>query len=247
MSVKIELSSVSLAYPLLNYHRGLLSRVADAFVGQNLARLPAEVVALNGVSLTIFEGERVGIVGKNGAGKSTLLRVLSGVYPPTQGTVQASGSVQGIYDIGTGFEMHQSGRQNILYRGLIMGHTPDQIRAREEEIIKFTGLGDRINTPLASYSTGMIVRLAFAISTILTGDILVVDEIFSAGDINFQNKAARRMEKIMEDAKILVFCSHNLAQVSELCTRGIWIDGGQIAYDGAIDDTIDAYVEHTQS
>lgn len=240
---RVQLIDVDLIYPLHNFSQDILGQLGGLFSRRSPRHRAREVKALAGINLTVLEGERVGVFGRNGAGKSTLLRVIAGVYPPTRGERITNGSVQGLYDIGVGFEQYRTGRENILYRGLVMGYTPTEIREREKEIIAFSGLGERIDTPLQTYSTGMVVRLAFSISTVLRGDILVVDEIFAAGDARFQEKASRRMSEIMEEAKILIFCSHNLAQVSDLCTRGLWIDDGQIKFDGAVDDAIDAYVE----
>jgi lipopolysaccharide transport system ATP-binding protein len=203
--------------------------------------------ALKDVNLTISENERVGIIGKNGAGKSSLLKAISGVLQPFSGKVQVTGIVQSLFDIGVGLEQTSSGRDNILFRGLVQGLEPRVIREREAEIVEFADLGRFIDMPISSYSTGMLVRLAFSISAFLEGNILLVDEIFAAGDLDFQEKASKKMHEIVARSGIFVFTSHNLSLISELCGRGIYLDKGKIRFDGPVDDAIDAYLKSANS
>jgi lipopolysaccharide transport system ATP-binding protein len=200
------------------------------------------VHAINGLSLTINRGERVGFIGHNGAGKSTLLRTIAGIYPLTSGTIEVTGRLQGLFDLGTGFEVEATGRENIMYRGLSVGFSPRQIKEREEEIVAFADLGEFIDLPMRTYSAGMYVRLGFAVSTYLDGDILLIDEIFGAGDANFQERAIARMMNIIERAGIIVMVSHDLGMMAQLCTRLIWLAGGQLVLDGEPREVAEAYM-----
>jgi lipopolysaccharide transport system ATP-binding protein len=206
-------------------------------------QLKHAIRAIKPVSFTIQSGERVGIIGRNGAGKSTLLKMLAGVVRPWEGLVSVKGLVQGLFDIGIGWEVEATGRENIFFRSLIQGLSPEQAREREEEIIAFSGLGAFVDRPVKTYSSGMTVRLVFAIATYLEGNILLIDEIFGAGDNDFQERAVARMHDILSRARIVVFTSHNLSLVSEICQRGLWLDGGELMFDGPIDEAIARYLE----
>lgn len=203
-----------------------------------------KVRALQHIDLSLRAGERVGVIGRNGAGKSTLLKAIGGVVRPAEGLVEIVGQVQALFDLGVGLEMDASGRENILFRGLLQGLSPKEVSEREAEIVEFADLGPFIDMPVSSYSSGMVVRLAFSVATFLEGDILLVDEIFAAGDHAFQQRAQRRMEMMISAAGLFVFTSHNLSLVSELCSRGIFLDKGRIVFDGPVDDAITAYLEH---
>src|SRR5262245_6439248 len=232
---RIELDNVTMSYPVAPLQRrsiktdlmGFLRRTSDN-------RITIEqITALEGVTVTVHQGERVGLVGQNGAGKSSLLRLIAGIYLPRAGAVTVHGRVQSVFDIGIGFETHATGRDNILYRGLVMGLEPAAIRARTEEIIRFADIGEFIDMPIRSYSAGMNVRLAFAISTYLEGDILLIDEVFGAGDLAFQSKAKLRMQQLLDAARIVCFASHDLMTIRDVCTRVLWIHGNKIRADGA--------------
>lgn len=245
-SPQVLLSKVSVFYPMEarhNFHMastlGRLFGVQES--GTNKKKRPPP--ALKSINLTIQAGERVGIIGRNGAGKSTLLRTIAGILPPAAGTIDVTGVVQGVFDIGVGLEMESTGRENVVFRGLLQGLSPDEIAAREEEIITFSGLGSYIDLPVSSYSSGMVVRLAFSIATFLEGNVLLVDEVFAAGDMAFQKVAQARMSKMIDSAGLFVFTSHNLSLVSEICSRGIWLEKGEIKFDGPVDDAITAYLE----
>ena len=167
-----------------------------------------------------------------GSGKSTILRALAGIYPTSGGSIEIDGTIQGMFDIGLGFEHEATGRENITYRGLVMGLSPAQVMEREEEIISFADIGEFIDYPVRTYSTGMIVRLAFAISTYLQGDILLLDEMLSAGDARFNDKAAARMESLVDSASVVVLVSHSMETIRRVCPRCIWLNKGKVLLDG---------------
>ncbi len=188
--------------------------------------------AIQNVSLTIQNGERVAIIGHNGAGKSTLLKIISGIYPPTSGTLQVEGRISSMFELATGFEMEQSGWDNIYLRGLMLGETPQSIREKMEEIAAFSELGDFLNVPVKYYSSGMFVRLSFSVSTAIRPDILLLDEVVSAGDASFIQKANRRMKEMMAISNIMVLVTHSMADAVEMCSRCVWLDKGRILMDG---------------
>jgi lipopolysaccharide transport system ATP-binding protein len=201
------------------------------------------IEALKGVTLKIDHGERVGLVGLNGAGKSTLLKVMAGIYPPTSGSATISGHVCPMFEFATGFEMNQSGWDNIRIRGLLLGMTPDEIEVKLPEIAAFTELGEFLDYPVRTYSAGMFIRLAFAVSTSVNPEILLIDEVMGAGDISFAAKAKQRMFEFMEQGKILVFASHSGELLRQFCDRTIWLERGTIRMNGATDDVLKRYAE----
>lgn len=240
---RIIIRRAQLDYPLVRDQSSLKSALFGALGFRTGPKVDKKVVhAVNGLSLTINRGERVGFIGHNGAGKSTLLRTIAGIYPLTSGTIEVTGRLQGLFDLGTGFEVEATGRDNIMYRGLSMGFSPRQIREREEEIIAFADLGEFIDLPMRTYSAGMYVRLGFAVSTYLDGDILLIDEIFGAGDANFQERAIARMTDLIDRAGIIVMVSHDLSMMTSLCTRIVWLAGGQMVLDGEPREVAEAYL-----
>lgn len=244
MPNNIELTDVTLAYPVGPFVKGSIkSQIMGLFLSSdNSSYKNKYVAALKNISLTINKGERVGIIGSNGSGKSTLLRTIAGIYPPIKGKVKVEGNLQSLFDIGLGFEPESTGRENIMYRGLVMGVTPKVIKERTDEIIEFADIGKFIDLPVRIYSAGMFVRLAFAISTYLEGDVLLIDEVFGAGDANFAHKAINRIKSLVNNAGIVVFVSHDLGTVQEICNRVIWLDHGEIKKDGDPKETVAAYL-----
>jgi ABC-type polysaccharide/polyol phosphate transport system ATPase subunit len=206
-----------------------------------------EVRALQNINLTIREGDRLGIVGHNGAGKSTLLKVLAGIYPPTAGTRAVSGQVSSLFDLQLGFEPEASGWENIAYRGYLQGETPKSLRGKLYEIAEFSELGEFLNSPVRHYSSGMLVRLAFAVATAIDPEILLVDEVLSAGDLAFQKKCRRRMEDMIAKAHLIVMVSHDLDALSRFCNRAIWLDHGQIRLAAPTSEVVAAYTEAMNS
>lgn len=202
-----------------------------------------DVHALKNISLEIREGERVGLLGHNGAGKTTFLKTVAGLYPIASGQVQVTGKVRAMFDISLGFEPDATGRENILYRGLLLGLTPRFMREKEEEIVAFADLGEFIDYPIKTYSAGMQVRLAFAISTAVGGDILLLDEVIGAGDANFMVKAKKRIAELIEGAEILLLASHDFAALKSLCERGLVFHHGELIFDGPLNDAVEAYMK----
>lgn len=217
-----------------------------AWVGRRFSKEPAlpqqyHVEALKDITLEINHGERVGLIGLNGAGKSTLLKVLAGIYPPTAGRLEKRGHVCPMFEFATGFEMNQSGWDNIRIRGLLLGMSPAEIESKLHEIAEFTELGEFLSYPVRTYSSGMFIRLAFAVSTSINPEILLLDEVMAAGDIRFAEKARKRMFEFMEQGKILVFCSHNEELLATFCERTIWLDKGKVIADGPTAEITDRY------
>ncbi|UKD12301.1 MULTISPECIES: ABC transporter ATP-binding protein [Burkholderia] len=198
--------------------------------------------ALKNVSLTIRRGDRVGIVGHNGAGKSTLLKTICRIYSAQSGDVKITGRVAPLIEIGAGFNPEFSGRDNIYFSGSILGYSKDELRRLEGEIIEFTELEEFIDTPVKYYSTGMYMKLAFAIATAVHPEILILDEVFAGGDASFIAKAKQRMTEFIDKASIMVCVSHDMDLLRTLCNRVVWLDHGQVKADGNPDEIITQYL-----
>lgn len=240
----ILLQDVDLYYPSSLYNRKSLKQTVFELIKlQKPKKMLNDVHAINGVSIKINEGEKVGIIGRNGAGKSTLLKAIAGIYPLTSGNIEVKGDIRSLFDLSLGFEIEATGRENIMYRGLLLGETPKSMTEKTDAIIEFADLGEFIDYPIKSYSSGMLVRLAFAISTMVDGDILLLDEILGAGDAAFMTKAKNRIMHLIKNAKILVFVSHDLESVKELCNRVIWMDHGNVVMDGTNNEVISEYLK----
>lgn len=203
--------------------------------------VPRVIRALQSVSLTIRNDERVGIIGPNGAGKTTLLKVMARIYSPKKGETRIEGHVCPLFEFTTGFEMHANGWDNIRTRALLLGMSAKEIEQKIEEIARFTNLGEFLNIPVRCYSSGMLLRLAFATSTAVDPEILLLDEVMAAGDAAFLEQARKRMNDLMTRASIVVFASHNLNILPDFCERTIWLDHGHIMLDGPTVEVIRAY------
>ena len=201
------------------------------------------VWALRDISFEVNKGEVLGIIGKNGAGKSTLLKILSRVTAPTTGTIKTAGRIASLLEVGTGMHPELTGRENIFLNGAILGMTKAEIRSKIEEIIEFSGCEMYIDTPVKRYSSGMRVRLGFAVAAFLEPDVLVVDEVLAVGDAEFQKKAIGKMQDISNTSgRTVLFVSHNMAAVQDLCTRVIVLENGTLTYDGATDEGVSRYL-----
>jgi lipopolysaccharide transport system ATP-binding protein len=203
------------------------------------------VWALKDISFQVEQGEVLGIIGKNGAGKSTLLKLLSRVTTPTVGEIRARGRIASLLEVGTGFHMEMTGRENIYMNGAIMGMTRQEITRKLDEIVDFAGVERYLDTPVKRYSSGMTVRLGFAIAAHLEPEILVVDEVLAVGDAEFQRKAIGKMQDVAKgEGRTVLFVSHNMASVRSLCTKGLILKNGCIDYTGDIKSSIDRYLEN---
>lgn len=202
------------------------------------------VWALQDINFEVQRGEVLGIIGKNGAGKSTLLKILSRVTSPTTGEIKTKGRIASLLEVGTGFHPEMTGRENVYLNGAILGMTKKEIKAKEEEIIAFSGCDRYIDTPVKRYSSGMRVRLAFAVAAHLEPDILVIDEVLAVGDAEFQKKAVGKMQDISQgEGRTVLFVSHNMASVKSLCNKGLLLTNGQISCYGEVDYVIKKYEE----
>jgi ABC-type polysaccharide/polyol phosphate transport system ATPase subunit len=198
--------------------------------------------AVSGVSFDVRKGEIVGLIGRNGSGKSTLLKIVAGVYRPTSGTVTVNGSLAPMIELGAGMHHELTGRENILLNGLLMGYSKEVMRSREQKIIEFADIGDFIDVPVKQYSTGMYMRLAFAVATEVDPDILVVDEILGVGDFAFQEKCFLRLRSFREAGKTILFVSHSMDQIESYCDRVVLLEKGKMAVNGMPAEAIKAYL-----
>jgi len=217
-----------------------IARMRFALGGRRLRR--REFWALRDVSIDVSPGEVVGIVGRNGAGKSTLLRMLAGITDPTEGYAEVRGRVGALLEVGTGFHPELSGRDNVYLNGAILGMRRSEIARRFDEIVAFAEIEEFLETPVKRYSSGMYVRLAFAVAAHLDPEILLVDEVLSVGDQAFQEKSLGRIHEVTQSGRTVLFVSHNLASVLRLCERGILLDGGQVAFEGPMTETVERYL-----
>src|SRR5580692_6516414 len=206
-------------------------------------RAPKEILwALRDVSFKVDEGEVVGIIGRNGAGKSTLLKILSKITYPTSGKVRARGRVASLLEVGTGFHDELTGRENIYLNGSILGMKKREVDARLDAIIAFSGVEPFIDTPIKHYSSGMRLRLGFAVAAHLDPDVLIVDEVLAVGDAGFRKKCLNTMEDLRKGGRTVLFASHSMGALEGLCSRVIWIDDGEIRMDGVPGDVIRSYM-----
>lgn len=201
--------------------------------------------ALKDLNFEIKKGDRVGIIGHNGAGKSTLLKVLSQITTPTEGNIKINGRVASLLEVGTGFHPEMTGRENIYMNGAILGMKKSEIDKKVDQIIEFSEIGEHIDTPVKRYSSGMYVRLAFAVAAHLDSDILIADEVLAVGDAAFQKKALGKMNELSTgEGRTVLFVSHNMAQVKKLCNKGILLDHGKVLLNGNLDEVVDAYIDN---
>ncbi|MHC8360874.1 ABC transporter ATP-binding protein [Pseudomonas sp. LS2P72] len=244
----IEFHNACVDFPIYNASgRSLKKRLIQVATGGQLgANDQGRVIvrALENLTFTLNDGERVGLLGHNGAGKSTLLRLLSGVYSPSSGTARISGEIGSLIDISLGIDPEATGRENIFVRGVLLGMTKTEIAKKLDEIIEFSELGEFIDMPVRTYSTGMHLRLAFAVSTTVRPEILIMDEWLSVGDEGFKLKAEERMTELVKATNILVIASHSRELVMHTCNRVIWLEHGKIRMDSDPETVTRAYFGH---
>ena len=243
LSAKIEAKDVEIDFPVYSETSRSLSRqLVGKFRNRVEQRSGRTIVhALRGINICIHEGERVGLLGPNGAGKSTLLRVFSLIYPPSSGKIEVTGKISSLLNISLGVEPELTGRENLMIRGIMLGLTPGETQNLLPGVISFADLEEFIDLPVRTYSDGMKLRLLFSMATATNSDILLMDEWLSAGDKSFHNKAADRMQAMVEKAGILVLASHSVGLLKKTCTRGILLQKGEVLLDGPIDEVCEFY------
>lgn len=235
----IQVDNVSMRFKLAHDRIQSLKEYMTKLIKRQLRY--EEFWALKNVSFNVSKGEVVGIIGKNGAGKSTLLKIISGILKPTKGSVTCSGSIVPMLELGSGFDHDLTGRENIFLNGAILGYGKEFLESKFEEILDFSELGRFIDVPIRNYSSGMLMRLAFSIATVVNPEILIVDEILAVGDAAFQEKSKARMMELMSGGTTVLFVSHSLDQIREMCNRVIWLDSGKIKMIGETQKVCDAY------
>jgi ABC-type polysaccharide/polyol phosphate transport system ATPase subunit len=241
---RIVIENASVRYPVFDASSRSLKVSLLSRVGLGRGAGPAHVRALTDISLTVADGERLGLVGRNGAGKSTLLRLIGGLIGPSSGRAAAYGRVIPVIERGIGIHPELTGRQNIELPLRLLGATREEVLAAREEIPDFTGLGEFIDLPYRTYSEGMKARLVFALCTSIPADVLVLDEWLGAGDIDFTERAQRRLTDFLTRSRTLVLASHSLDLIERVATRVVWIDGGHLKMDGDPARVCNAYREH---
>ena len=200
-----------------------------------------EFTALDHVSFSVEKGETLGLIGRNGAGKSTMLKVISGILKPTAGSVVTHGNIVPMLELGSGFDFDLTGRENVFLNGAILGYSEEYLKEKYEEIVAFSELGQFIEMPIRNYSSGMLARLAFSVAAMVQPEILIVDEILSVGDADFQAKSRARMMELMGGGTTVLFVSHSLDQIVEMCSRVIWLESGRIRMEGRTEEVCEAY------
>lgn len=223
-------------------HETMLREVLTNMLRPGRRTPPRTILALNDLSFHVGVGEVVGLIGRNGAGKSTLLKILSRITYPTSGRIRVRGRVASLIEVGTGFHDELTGRENIYLNGSILGMRKREIDTRLEQIIEFAGVRQFVDTPIKRYSSGMRLRLGFAVAAHMEPDVLFVDEVLAVGDAEFQKKCLAAMDDMRTGGRTVVFVSHNMAAIENLCPRTIWIDGGRMRQDGPSDQVIAAYL-----
>jgi len=245
----IDLQNVSVSLPIYNARaRGLKHEILRRSVGGNLEHPKDKritiIQALDNVTLQIKDGDRVGLIGHNGAGKTTLLRVMSRIYTPTSGKAVIVGKLSSMTDLSVGMNPEATGYENIVMRGVMLGLTQRQASALIPDVEEFTELGEYLELPIRTYSAGMMLRLAFAVSTAIKPDVVILDEMISAGDAAFVDKARRRISSLIEAASILVLATHDDATLRQFCPKAVWMSSGRVMASGDIEAVLAQY--HSQ-
>lgn len=235
----IEVKDVSMRFRMANDKINSIKEYAIAKMSGKLKY--NEFEALSHISFNVKRGEVMGLIGHNGAGKSTMLKVISGILKPTEGNVSVRGNIAPMLELGSGFDMDMTGRENIFLNGAILGYSKSFLESKYEEIVEFSEIGQFIDIPLRNYSSGMIARLAFSVATVVVPEVLIVDEVLSVGDMDFQEKSRKRMMELMNGGTTVLFVSHNMPQIREMCSRVVWLEHGRMQMTGNVQEVCDAY------
>ncbi len=239
MSTMVKVDHVSMNFRINATHTTSMKEWVIAMLRGKLSY--QDFFALDDVSFTIEQGDVVGIVGENGSGKSTLLKVISGIYKPTGGSAITFGRVAPMLELGSGFDYEMTGRENIFLNGALMGYNEKFLKSKYDEIVSFSELEDYIDQPIKTYSSGMLMRLAFSVATLVNPEILIVDEILAVGDERFQEKSYNRMMELMHGGTTVLMVSHYLNKIREMCTKAIWLNHGKLQMMGDATEVCDAY------
>ncbi|MBR1494384.1 MAG: ABC transporter ATP-binding protein [Acidaminococcaceae bacterium] len=238
----VTVEHVTMEYDL---NRGKIRSLKERLFAkvEDKVRESRKFLALDDVSFHLDRGETLGVIGNNGAGKSTLLKIVSGIMKPTKGRVQVNGTISPMIELGTGFDMELSAIENIYLSGAVLGYSKKLLAEKQEEIIGFSELADFKDVPVKYYSSGMVARLAFAISTIVMPSVLIVDEILSVGDVPFQKKSFQKMQEMMAGGTTVIYVSHNIDSVKQMCSRCIWLEHGKVQMDGPSAGVCESFME----
>ena len=239
----IKVNNVSMKFNLgIEKNFSLKQFFIDFFSGKKKQK--SEFWALSDVTFNVEKGEVIGFVGTNGAGKSTLLKIIAGVMKPTKGNIEIGGNICPMIELGAGFDMELTARENIFLNGAVLGYTKEFIEQKFDEIVNFSELRDFLDVPVRNFSSGMVARLAFSIATVVEPEILIVDEILSVGDIAFQQKSENKMKSMIGGGTTVLFVSHSLEQIKKLCDRVVWLDHGKVKMVGPAQEICDNYYKH---
>ena len=241
----IEVKDVSICFRMAN---DKLNSLKEFMIQKVKGKLKYEEFwALKDVSFNVKKGEVVGIVGHNGAGKSTILKVISGIMKPTEGTVVTHGNIVPMLELGSGFDMDLSGRENIYLNGSILGYSKEFLDEKFDEILEFSELGEFIEQPIRNYSSGMLAKLGFSIATVVNPDILIIDEILSVGDVKFQKKSNDKIKSLMGSGTTVLLVSHSIQQIRNLCDKALWINEGKVVAFDEVNKVCDAYLKAAEN
>lgn len=239
----IEVNDVSMRFRMANDRISSIKEYLVQFVKGKLKY--NEFEALKHVSFNVQKGEVVGLIGHNGAGKSTMLKVISGILKPSEGSVTVKGNIAPMLELGSGFDFDLTGRENIFLNGAILGYSEAFLKQKYQEIVDFSEVGPFIDMPLRNYSSGMLARLAFSIATVVVPEVLIVDEVLAVGDAAFQKKSYSRMMELMHGGTTVLFVSHDIQQIEQMCNRVVWIERGEVKMFGDVLDVCTAYEKHS--
>ena len=235
----IEVSHVTMKFRMSDEPLNSLKEVFTTAVRGKLRF--NEFLALDDVSFTLEKGKTLGLIGKNGAGKSTTLKLISGILKPTSGTIRTHGNIVPMLELGAGFDLELTGKENIYLNGAILGYSKQYLESKYDEIVDFAEIREFIDMPIRNYSSGMMARLAFSIASVVQPEILIVDEILAVGDVAFQEKSFNRMKELMSGGATVLFVSHDLEKIEEMCDKVIWLDHGKVVMFGDTDEVCSAY------
>ena len=244
--IAVQLENVSLSFKVSNDKIDNLKEYVIRTIKRNKEKT-RKFKALDNISVKIYQGEKVGLIGYNGAGKSTLLRIIAGVYEPDEGKVTTNGIIAPLLSLGAGFDYNYSGRENIFLNGAILGYTEDFLKSKYDEIVEFSELEEFIDFPVKNYSSGMQAKLGFSIATVVNPDILIIDEILSVGDVKFQKKSSDKIKSLMGSGTTVLLVSHSIQQIRNLCDKALWIEHGKVVAYDEVNKVCDAYLKAAES